>query len=334
MNNYLIEIKQIALNVKYTKWYINIIQKALEKNSNKSRKNLKQTYGYVEMHHIFPKSFNSDYAKDKDNLVFLSPKEHFICHLCLSKMFTGEFKNKMVYAFFILKSKNKHQSNRYYSSRFYSLIRKNHFERNQFVRLYLKENVKYIHKHKTEEIDSFIENGWSTIMTEEYKKGRVGNMKGRKHSKETREKISNAHKGTIKPWLVNKSEEDLKKMVENVKKTKEKNKKIDPNYYRKGIEEGILKRKKLIEDGLLSFKGDKNPRYRAIVDEITKIKIKEKQEKHHNNGLTHSELYNLYIKKHIEDGKSYEDISKLLTFVQRTPRKIREICNKFKKNNN
>ena len=75
---------------------------------------------------------------------------------------------------------------------------------------------------------------------------------------------------------------------------------------------------------------EKNPRYGAIVGEITKRKIKDKQVRHHNNGLTHSELYNLHIKKHIDDGKNYEEISKLLTFVQRSPRKIREIYNKFK----
>lgn len=331
MNNYLEKIKTISLNTKYTKWYINIIQKALDRNLNKKKKELKELYGYVEQHHIFPKSFNIDDVNNKDNLVFLLPKEHFIVHLCLSKMFTGDFKNKMIYAFFILKSNNKHQENRYYSSRLYSLIKKNHFEKNQFVRLYLKDKVKYISKYNEDEIKSFIKNGWSTTMTDEYKEGRVGNMRGKKHSEDSKKKISKAHKKISKPWLMNKSKEDLDKMVENMKKTREKNKTIDPNFYKKGIEEGIIKRKKLVEDGLLSFKGNKNPRYGVIVDDVTKMKIKEKQERHHNNGLTHLELYDLYIKKYIEDNKSYEEISKLLTFVKRTPRKIREICNKFRK---
>jgi hypothetical protein len=330
MNTYLEKIKTISLNTKYTKWYIDIIKKALDRNSNKNRKELKKLYGYIEEHHIFPKSFNIENVNDRENLVFLLPREHFICHLCLSKMFNGELKNKMVYAFFILKSKNKHQENRYFSSRFYSLIKRNHFEKNQYVRLYFKDKVKYINKNSVDEINEFIKNNWSFIMTEEYKEGRVGNMKGRKHNDESKQKISNAHKGILKPWLINKSKEQLKDMVVNMIKTRNENKTIDPNYYRKGIEEGILKRKKLIKDGLLSFKGDKNPRYGVIVDESTKTKIKEKQERHHNNGLTHSELYNSHIKKYIDEGKNYNEISELLTFIKRTPRKIREICNKFK----
>lgn len=332
MNKFLKQIKDISLNVKYTKWYINIIENALKRNENKDRKELKTVYGYVEKHHIFPKSFDKKNSNlnNKDNLVFLLPREHFIAHLCLTKMFTSDLKNKMVYAFFILKSKNEYQKERYYSSRLYEFIKRNHFEKNQYVRLYFKEQIKYIHRDKKNDIKELINSGWSLNMTEEYKKGRVGNMRGKKHSEDSKIKISNAHKKIAKPWLKNKSKKQLKNIVKKMLKTKNKNIKNNPDYYKKGIKEGVKKRQQMIKDGLFSFKGENNPRYGAIVDETTKNKIKEKQERHHNNGLTHAELYNQHIKKYLNLGKSYEEISKLLTFVKRTPRKIREICKKYR----
>ena len=47
----------------------------------------KQNYfnGYTENHHIIPKSLGG--TDDKENLVELSAREHFICHLLLTKMY-------------------------------------------------------------------------------------------------------------------------------------------------------------------------------------------------------------------------------------------------------
>jgi hypothetical protein len=44
--------------------------------------------GRFEAHHILPKSFDSTCLKDKDNLVFVSTREHFVLHYLLTKMFT------------------------------------------------------------------------------------------------------------------------------------------------------------------------------------------------------------------------------------------------------
>lgn len=76
------------LQNKYTTWYNSIITKA------QSRSLLPSTY--VERHHIIPKSIGG--LDCKENLISLTAREHFVCHLLLPKMLTGKDKNKMIYA--------------------------------------------------------------------------------------------------------------------------------------------------------------------------------------------------------------------------------------------
>lgn len=72
---------------KYTKWYLKIIESA--KNKNRS--------GYLEKHHIIPKSLGG--SNNIDNLVSLSAREHFVCHLLLVRMVGNiDHKRKMIYA--------------------------------------------------------------------------------------------------------------------------------------------------------------------------------------------------------------------------------------------
>jgi len=63
-------------------------------NCAKSRK--KDPNTYYEKHHIIPKSLGGNNLKT--NLVYLTAREHFICHLLLPKFCTGENRTKMLYA--------------------------------------------------------------------------------------------------------------------------------------------------------------------------------------------------------------------------------------------
>jgi hypothetical protein len=65
----------IFIENKYTKIYFDIIKNA-QSRPNRS--------GYVEHHHIIPKSLGGSNAKN--NLVKLTAREHFICHWLLTKM--------------------------------------------------------------------------------------------------------------------------------------------------------------------------------------------------------------------------------------------------------
>lgn len=89
--------------------------------------------GYTEKHHIIPKSFYINKSKtgwlegnpeDISNKVNLTAKEHFLCHLLLTKMTTGMAKTKMSFAIAILSRSKKLQNK--VTSRTYAYIKKLH----------------------------------------------------------------------------------------------------------------------------------------------------------------------------------------------------------------
>ena len=65
--------------------YTNIYEKIIEKAKSENRK-LKCGI-YYEKHHIKPKSLFKDLTKDPNNIVLLTAKEHFICHMLLEKIY-------------------------------------------------------------------------------------------------------------------------------------------------------------------------------------------------------------------------------------------------------
>lgn len=102
------------LQNKYYNWYNNIILKAKVRNWTK-----KIAPDYVERHHIIPKCLGG--TDDKDNIVYLTAKEHIICHLLLTKCYEGEAKKKMCFAFHIMSVKK-------HNSKYYEIGRKLHSE--------------------------------------------------------------------------------------------------------------------------------------------------------------------------------------------------------------
>ena len=77
--------------------------------------------GYAEKHHITPRSIGG--SDDPDNLVLLTPREHFICHGLLVKMYTRTPQYyKMVKAFFMMLLESKNQA-RYCPSREYAKLK-------------------------------------------------------------------------------------------------------------------------------------------------------------------------------------------------------------------
>lgn len=91
------KIKSLSNQSKYTAWYCNIVENAIGRKHTKGN----------ERHHIVPKSIWKEGAKLKDNLVSLTPREHFICHRLLIKMLSGVNKSKMSFALWRLTHKRK-----------------------------------------------------------------------------------------------------------------------------------------------------------------------------------------------------------------------------------
>ena len=190
MNMYVDKVLSFAINNKYSLWYKNIISNALTRSADK--KSAVKILGYVEAHHILPKSFSIGGETDKNNLVYLTAKEHFVVHLLLCKMLEGQFKRKMLFAMAGITQKGRGQQ-RNFTSCEYALARKLH----------------------------------SSAL-----KGKPSNRKGKpgqKHSSETKLKMSESHKGKVKTEAHRaalseshkgkvKSPEHIKKMSETLSK--------------------------------------------------------------------------------------------------------------------
>lgn len=253
MNRYIQKIRNLAKSNKYTNYYCNIIEKALLRKQD--REYLKEVFGYVESHHIIPKCFKLGGEKDEENLVFLTAKEHFVVHLCATKMFESLFKSKMIFAFRQLQSTNKFQD-RYMNARLYALIKP---EIKLYVRLYLLDNVKYIHSSDDILINEYLLKGWTKEMTAEFKIGRVGNMKGRKHTEETKERMSFISKGRPSPLIGIKRNPEIGKKTSE---TRKKNKLEKPEEYILNCLALGKKQKEMYRLGFRKkLKGENNPMY-------------------------------------------------------------------------
>lgn len=166
-NFYLDYVCNIALKNKYTKWYFNIIHKALSRNLN--RKEAKEKFGYTEGHHIYPNCFKElEHQSKKQNIVFLTSKEHFVVHALLVKMFVDVYRYKMINAFNRMKTvDNKDMLNRYFNSNLYYKFRKYLSERQSWVAKKQNRTKKRLHcynpitlKRKRIENINQLPNGW------------------------------------------------------------------------------------------------------------------------------------------------------------------------------
>jgi len=98
------------LSNKYTRWYMSIV----------SRPDTTSTY--TERHHIVPRSLGG--SNSRDNIVALSARQHFVAHLLLTKMVTGEAKRKMCWALHRMAFSNNGEHERRFTSSEYSMARR------------------------------------------------------------------------------------------------------------------------------------------------------------------------------------------------------------------
>jgi hypothetical protein len=188
---------------KYITWYTAITDRA------RTRK----LEGYTERHHVIPKSLNG--SDDKNNLVDLTAREHFICHWLLTKMYTGEAKAKMVYALNGMKRNGK------FTQRYETLITSRVYES-------LKKEFSIVHSATMKGRDPW--NRGIPITEEQREKNRiaatgkkrsaeaiakaVAKQLGQKRSEETKLKMSLSAKGKPKGPM---SEENKLKISQGTK---------------------------------------------------------------------------------------------------------------------
>lgn len=98
------------LQNKYARWYYSIIENAVSRTLESK----------CEVHHIVPRCLGGN--DSADNLVKLTPKEHFLCHYLLTKMVSkSPEQKKLFHAFsaFVMASKNQQRK---ITSRHYELL--------------------------------------------------------------------------------------------------------------------------------------------------------------------------------------------------------------------
>lgn len=154
---------------KYFRWYFSIIGSASARG---------MINGYHEKHHIVPKSLGG--PNTKDNLVALTAREHFICHVLLTKFTEGEAKKKMLFACQGMNRSRAYQD-RYINARLYDVI-----------------------KQECAKVQSERMSG-KTLTAEHKEKISIGG-RGRKDSTETIQKRADSRRGKLA------SEESRKKM--------------------------------------------------------------------------------------------------------------------------
>ncbi len=105
-------------DTKYTRWYYTIVSAA------RQHQRVKCSTKYYEMHHIVPKALGG--TNEKTNLVLLTAREHYICHLLLPKMcITSDHKRRMVYALMRLsEGANKYNIKHRYTGKLYEYFKK------------------------------------------------------------------------------------------------------------------------------------------------------------------------------------------------------------------
>lgn len=226
--------------------YHNIIKKVLNRKLDSNI--------YYEKHHIIPKSIFNDKAtkilnlyfiksvKDKKNLVYLTAREHFFCHVLLIKNFENNknCKIKMIYAFNFLANRLKIKTSRQYQNlrQEYSKILSERLKGKPS----LARGKKWSKEAKQKKSENHYMRGkryediWDKKTVEKlknykpFKKGRTVSKEIRKKlservfTKEWREKISKAATGRI---LSEKTKNNLRRIFGNSIL----NKNVDQHFY-------------------------------------------------------------------------------------------------------
>jgi hypothetical protein len=164
---------------KYKTWYNNIINRAHNRVLE----------GYTELHHIIPHSLGG--SNEPDNLVALTAREHFICHILLTKFTTGQDRNKMLHAAILMKSANTYQD-RYFNSRLYETVRRDYASKRSLEQQG-KGNSFYRKRHSDETRAKM-----SATKKKLYSNGKHPHI-GMKRSEEAKQNISLSRKGQPSP---------------------------------------------------------------------------------------------------------------------------------------
>lgn len=162
--------------------------------------------GKTEIHHIIPRSIGGN--DDKNNLVNLSLREHFVAHQLLTKIYKN---NKgLAWAAFSMAQQRK------YNSRKYSWLKENHLSKplSEETKKKLSEKAKNRTDEMKKKTSEEMKKIWANRSSDDYIKI-FAHRRGKKLSEEHKKKVSENHVG-----MIGKKHSDFtkKKMSESRKK--------------------------------------------------------------------------------------------------------------------
>jgi hypothetical protein len=151
------------------------------------RAKIRKLEGYKEKHHIIPKCLGG--SNEKENLVELTAREHFLCHKLLCKIYPNE--TKLWYALWLMaigKNRQNNLSSYKISSRSYEQTKLEFIEKIKGKKMSLET------KEKIKKIKSNI--NMSEFYTKEVRKKMSESKTGKSiHTEESKQKISESKKG-------------------------------------------------------------------------------------------------------------------------------------------
>lgn len=199
----------VFINNKYTNTYFKIIKAAQARTID----------GYTENHHIIPKCLGG--GNEKENLVSLTAREHFICHYMLTKMVSStKHRFQLGKAFNCMLYVSKPGQPRYkVSSRSFESFRKH------YANLFSEQQKgdknpmygKVVSEETRKKLSIAVKNS-GYVPTDEVRRKLSDANKGKVLSKETRAKISNANKGRVSTRRGVALTPECKKKISNAKK--------------------------------------------------------------------------------------------------------------------
>jgi hypothetical protein len=190
---------------KYKKWYEQITQNGKTSKAEGD-----------ERHHIVPRSLGGN--DDLHNIAFITPREHFICHWLLTKLYpVGEEHWKMINAFRMMRAEN-HNQQRYFTkitSRVYENLKKE-YAILQSKRVTGENNPMYGKTHTEEARQAISEKNTGKKLTDKQIAKQIQSQTGRKRdpfSDEWRTKMSESKRGEKNNRYGVKVSEDTKQKI-------------------------------------------------------------------------------------------------------------------------
>jgi len=176
----------------YSRIYNQLIERGQNRQEGRRRKDLVSLLGHIERHHIKPRSLGG--ADSPENLVYLTPEEHFVAHKLLVKLHPNDI--GPLRALMILSGRN----NKYRNNKLFGWARKRYSEMR-------KGNIPW-NKGLTwsEEVkDKIREARKLQVITDETRakisaagSGKNNHFYGKKHSAESKAKTSANNKSSKK----------------------------------------------------------------------------------------------------------------------------------------